>query len=128
MKKIAFILSAAALLAGACDKKAQEEAEEARAGTVNIEKGVVPEMWNSDVDLTPIPQNVANNVSSNASAAETKDEGQAQDGQAIQEEKPDNGSSQAAPAPEVRESKPEASKSTAPEPQKEQSKSDQAEG
>lgn len=127
MKKIAFILSAAALLAGACDKKAQEEAEEARAGTVNIEKGVVPEMWNSDVDLTPIPQNVSNNAS-NASVAETKDEAQAQDGQAIQEEKPDDGSSQAATAPEVRETKPEASKPTAPEPQKEQSKSDQAEG
>ena len=47
MKRLAIFLSLGVVLLTACGGKEEEDKD---AGTVNIEKGVAPEMWNPDTE------------------------------------------------------------------------------
>lgn len=55
MKKFAFICTLSLLLITACGKKDDDDSQ---ATPVNIEKGAAPEMWNSEIDLTPIESSI----------------------------------------------------------------------
>lgn len=122
MKKFAFILSIGLFGLVACQNSKAEEDEEARAGTVNIEKGVAPAMWTSDVDLTPVPQNVNNSSPAQEQAKDEPEEAAQTEEPATQQEAP---AVQATPQDqEVKASKPEAPKAPVQEQPKEAPKAE----